>query len=126
VVPGQRTSRRCQAAINPLRADLEEKINAGADADVKLAQIIGNLNEEVVDLQAQIAEIKTWQTSADSKFEILLNTANAGRVNIAACMEALKYAKYNESPENAKHASKFVANAKANTQPVTFPENDTE
>ncbi|MFA6525290.1 MAG: hypothetical protein WCT33_03420 [Patescibacteria group bacterium] len=113
---------RVGSAINPL----QEQINAGARADVRLAQFIGNLNGQVTDLQNRVAALEAWQPTVDSRLNILLNTANEGRVNIAACMRALSYAKYNSSPENAKHATKFIADAKANTQPVTFPANDTK
>jgi len=117
---------RVSGAVNSLQNNLQKQIDAGARADVRLAEFIGRQGDEIAELKAQVAELKEWQPTVDSRLSILLNEANAGRVNIAACMKALEYAKYNREPKAADQAAKFVANAQATTTPVTFPANDTE
>jgi hypothetical protein len=117
---------RVTAANRTLRDGLQEQIDAGARADVRLAEFIGNLNGQVTDLQNRVAALEEWQPTVDSRLEVLLNTTNEGRVNIAACMKALEYAKYNREPKAASQAARFVANAQATTTPVTFPENVTK
>jgi multidrug efflux pump subunit AcrA (membrane-fusion protein) len=100
------------SAVQPLQT----KIDAGANADIEFLQITSNLN-------TRLAKLEAWRPTVESRLSSLNDDRNQGRVNITACMELLKYAKYNstDDDDNAGLVRQFLNEARRNVETVEYP-----
>lgn len=115
-VTARNARRELLATINGQLKPLQTQINAGAVVDTTLASM-------VIALTGRVQALEEWQPTVDSRLAILLDGQNEGRVNIAACLEALKYAKYNsaDDDENAGLVLSFLRDARRSVETVEFP-----
>ncbi|MBU2235848.1 hypothetical protein KKA01_02175 [Patescibacteria group bacterium] len=120
-VEARNKQRKLISTINGQVKPLQKQIDAGADADLEFLGITAGMNLRLAKLEAFMKEFKAWRPTVESRFTVLRDSLNDGRVKIVACIELLKYAKYSSGPENSDMIDKALNPAWVAVKPIEFP-----